>query len=186
MSVETHTNNSTVTAVPPVHSVPEDTSACVSPGKTARLTLRNGVWYADDVRVNDYQKALKLTLQTAAIAAQPKLPKATRKPRKPRPPEPPEPDPVPEALEARAWWPEFVRDHLERKARKAAADRYDALFKKRRDWEARRQPLWVAQAPNDTRTPTLRERALATLANSREVRSVSFDNSGTRWKAVSA
>lgn len=182
MSVKSRTNNPAVLAVPSAPEVPEDTFASGVAGKTARLTLRNGSWYADGVCVDDYRKALKLTLQTAAITAQPKLPATTRKSRKPKP------VPIPERLEARAWWPEFVRDHLERKARNAAADRYDALFKKRRDWEAQRHALWIAHTGTDPNapSPTLRERALVALANSRGVPSERFSTSSTRSKAVSA
>ena len=91
----------------------QDGSNRVTEGSTpkpARLTLRNGVWYADGVPCADYPDALEQTLQTAAIPVPWRADEKLR-------------------LEKRPWWPLYYRArrtrlHLERarvEAEQAAA-----------------------------------------------------------------
>ncbi len=62
--------------------------------KGSRLTLRNGVWHANDVPCAKYSHALRKTFQTAAISAQP-----IAKPPRWK---------IRQRLEERAWWPAYI------------------------------------------------------------------------------
>lgn len=98
--------------------------------KPARLTLRDGVWYADGVPCAKFSAALKTTLRAAGLASAPPE-KGKRPKRKPNPP--PHPYPKPERLETRAWWPEFLRIRAarieaERAAEQGERDRAEAAI----------------------------------------------------------
>ena len=62
--------------------------------KGSRLTLRNGVWHANDVPCAKYSHALRKTFQTAAIRAQP-----IAKPPRWK---------IRQRLEERTWWPAYI------------------------------------------------------------------------------
>ena len=82
--------------------------------KTARLTLRNGVWYVGEKRLNDFREALQATLRTAEIAAAAKKPKPA-----PGTANPPGRGRCRLRLEERRWWPGYLawRDELAERRR---------------------------------------------------------------------
>lgn len=117
--------------------------------KAAWLVLRKGVWHAGDERCNDFRHALKATLRAAAIATPSRQP--AEKPKKPKS------EPPSVRLESRAWWRAFIE------ARKA--DDWDRALReesRRARWRANDAP-----PPEPIASATLRERAMAALAERR-------------------
>jgi hypothetical protein len=85
-------------------------------GKPARLTLRNGVWYADGVPCRRFGKALRATLQAAGLAGAFQRPPGRGKCRL--------------RLEERLWWPEFLAERAARiAAERAVRERSDAALR---------------------------------------------------------
>ena len=73
------------------------------------VTLRNGYWYAGDIRCGSYREALSRALLAAGFLSE-----------KPQKPGRRKPHPRPERLETRAWWEGFLDARAIREARRIA------------------------------------------------------------------
>jgi hypothetical protein len=89
------------------------------------VTLRNGVWYAGEVRCKDYREALKKTLLAAGFLQE-----------KPQKPARQKPHPRPERLETRVWWEAFLDARAIREARRIADEQAVKDAEAERIWAA--------------------------------------------------